>query len=81
MTSACFSPALSAGVPGSTWATRAPLFDFNLKYSLSASEMGCGTIPRYPLITFPFSLSWVTTFLARLEGIAKPIPMFPPEGE
>ena len=29
-------------------------------------------------MTRPFSLSWTTTFLAMLEGMAKPMPMLPP---
>ena len=28
-------------------------------------------------MTRPFSLSWTTTFLAMLDGMAKPMPMLP----
>ncbi len=40
----------------------------------------CMTTPRRPRVTLPLSLSWATTFLAMLEGMANPMPMFPPVG-
>ena len=37
--------------------------------------------PSQPRLVLPYLISWATTPLARFEGMAKPIPTEPPEGE
>ena len=78
MMSPGFTPALSAGEPATTDATRAPVASFRLKPLASSLVRGWTDTPSQPRSTLPCSTSCVMTDLARLEGTAKPMPTEPP---
>jgi len=82
-----FSPAISAGLSGSTFCTRAPSRSGSCSrasgsrlFSLATRAVrGTSCRPRYGWITLPPSASWPATRRARLIGIAKPSPAPGPE--
>ena len=81
MTSPCAIPAFSAGPPSVTEATSAPRGLSRRRPSASSSVTLWMRTPSQPRRTSPNSRSCKTIVFARSEGIAKPMPIEPPEGE
>ena len=83
ITSPGFSPALAAGESVETEAISAP--DASPLPRLRAAAMvgftGCVSTPRKPRVTWPVFSRSATTLLTMLDGMAKPMPMLPPEGD
>ena len=81
MTSPRLMPALSAALPGCTSLTSAPR---DLRSVQAAREVRRHRLHRHaerPRRTLPLSMSCVMTFRAMFAGIAKPMPMLPPDGD
>ena len=78
MMSPVLRPARSAGEPSVTEDTSTPVVSVRPKLFASSGVTGWMPTPSQPRVTLPESASWVTTFLARLMGMAKPIPTDPP---
>src|SRR5436190_1212715 len=74
-------PAPLAGPPSATDVTSAPWASGRLKLFARSVVTRWIVTPRYPRTTWPEAASCVRTGLARLMGIAKPIPTEPPDRE
>jgi len=74
------TPAASAGEPGRTLLTRTPLPPATPNWRARTSSKGMTSTPIQPRTTRPFWMSWSMTSLARLEGMANPIPAKTPVG-
>src|SRR2546422_3138380 len=79
MTSPGRRPAAFAGPPSATDATSAPWAPGRPKLFARSAVTRWIVTPRYPRTTWPAAASCVRTGLARLVGIAKPIPTEPPD--
>jgi len=73
-TSSSCMPAAAAGEPSMTSVTSTPFFPAMPSLVAVSSSSGPIETPRYPRSTVPLAMSWPLTHLARLTGIAKPIP-------
>src|SRR5882762_9213102 len=69
---------LAAGEPSVTDVTGAPSVRVSRKLLARSAVRGWMPTPSQPRVTWPAEASWVTTGLARLTGIAKPMPTDPP---
>src|SRR5437879_4581404 len=78
MTSPCLRPALAAGEPSRTDVTSAPSVWESRKLLARSAVSGWMPTPNQPRVTWPAEASWLTTGLARLTGIANPMPTEPP---
>ena len=74
-------PALSAGPPRSTPAISAPRVPSSLKDSATGGVTSCTSTPIQPRVTLPLLTICSSTILAVDTGMAKPIPIEPPERE
>src|SRR6185369_15525270 len=75
------TPALSAGPPRSTPATSAPRVLPSLKDSAMGGVISCTSTPIQPRVTLPDLTICSSTILPVETGIAKPMPIDPPERE
>src|SRR6185312_10510661 len=78
-TSPGLMPALSAGPPRSTPAMSAPRVLCSRNDSATGGVISCTSTPIHPRVTLPFFTICSSTILAVDTGIAKPIPIEPPE--
>src|SRR6266404_3473333 len=78
ITSPSLRPAFAAGEPSLTDVTSAPSVRVSRKLLARSAVRGWMPTPSQPRVTWPADASWVTTGLARLTGIAKPMPTDPP---
>src|SRR5207247_1894841 len=78
ITSPCLRPALAAGEPALTDVTSAPSVWESRKLLARSAVSGWMPTPNQPRVTWPAEASWLTTGLARLTGIANPMPTEPP---
>ena len=67
-------PARSAGLPRSMPPTIAPRVPASPSDSASSGVMLATSTPNQPRVTEPVSMICSMTFLARLTGMAKPMP-------
>ena len=81
MTSPRSMPAFAAGLPFTTPLTRAPFTSSRPRPWASSEVMPCTVTPSWPRWTSPPFTSWVITVSAMRAGMAKPMPMLPPEGD
>ena len=51
------------------------------KLSAKSGVTVCILTPNHPLTVLPYCINWFITPSAKDDGIAKPIPTLPPEGE
>ena len=80
-TSPGLTPALSAGPPRSTPAINAPRVAPSLRDSAIGGVISCTSTPIQPRVTLPLFTIWSSTILAVDTGMAKPMPIEPPERE
>ena len=81
ITSPASTPALAAGESGSTAETRAPCVEPSPIDSATSLATGPICTPRRPRVTRPVARSWSLTRTASSMGMAKLMPMKPPERE
>lgn len=74
-------PALAAGPFCSTPVMMTPASAFTPKVSASSGESSFGSTPIQPRRTWPSFTMPSSTIFAMETGIAKPMPMLPPERE
>ncbi len=79
MMSPCRMPARPAGVSSPTLAMSTPALTSTPMASASSWVTSWMTTPRKPRVTLPVSMSEVMIWRAMLMGMAKPMPMLPPE--
>ena len=81
ITSPDWMPAFAAGLLGCGSATSAPSAFFSPRLSAISCVTCWICTPIQPRVTFPPFSSCAITVLTVSDGIAKPIPTEPPEGE
>ena len=69
------------GEPARTRVTTAPRALPRPSALVSSGVTSCASTPSTPRLTAPVATSWRMTSTARLDGIAKPMPTLPPDGE
>ena len=75
------TPPLSAGPPRITPAISVPDTTGNLNDSANSGVISCASTPIQPRVTLPVSMMLSITCRALEAGIAKPMPMDPPDCE
>ena len=82
ITSPVFSPASAAGEPRTTLATAAPTGRSRPSESAMSLVTFCSVAPIHGRLTaLPPDFAVAITLLTMLTGMAKPMPMLPPERE
>ena len=80
-TSPLLRPARSAALCAATSRTTAPATFFSLRLAATSEVTGSTVMPRRARRTWPSARSSDMTCPAMFDGIAKPIPMLPPDGD
>ena len=81
ITSPLFIPPFAAGLLSVTLATKAPSAFLRPNLSAISSVTFCIRTPSQPRRVLPYLINCPMTPLAIFEGVEKPIPMLPPDGD